>query len=35
MMGMGLPGAAAATVRPGEARFDAYKGVPGAQLPRY
>ena len=37
MMGMGLPGAAAAAAaqRPGEARFDAYKGVPGAQLPRY
>ncbi len=34
MMGMGLPGAPAQG-RPGEARFDAYKGVPGTQLPRY
>ena len=33
MMGMGLPGTAG--TRPSEARFDAYKGVPGAQLPRY
>ena len=33
MMGMGLPGTAG--TRSGEARFDAYKGVPGAQLPRY
>ena len=34
MMGMGLA-PSAPTSRTQDARFDAYKGVPGAQLPRY
>ncbi len=35
MMGMGLAAPSAPASRTQDARFDAYKGVPGAQLPRY